>query len=676
MCGLSGIFSLSLAVSLCFAQRWDREGARSALEEARLLREQLSKVKEPSKDKYLSLIHTYKEVFRKDPHYSGSDDAICEAGEVYQEMGQKFGAMIYYRDAAKMYEFLLKDYGGSPRCADALLHLGELYSGPLDDEGAAQKAYDELRSKHKKSKAAQILKEREASKAAALKEAPKEVSAQESQPEPAPSENGSAHGATVQNIRHWTTSDYTRIIIDLDIQTRYTKTRLSSPDRIFFDIANAKLSKELLNKTFVVSDEFLKQVRVAQNRLDVVRVVLDFSAISDYSVFELYDPFRIVVDIHGVRTEKAKAESTTAAVVRATEPKEKAIQTANPSSGEGKRAQPGESKRSTNTAAKVADTPASTTQPKARDEKADLKVENLGTPASKPAASPEKSDAPQAPPQLAKAAKAKTEPPARPTSEKSLPLPKAADKTSLGSRTMTRVLGLKIGRIVIDPGHGGHDTGTIGRGGLMEKDLVLQVARDLKRLIEDKIGAEVVLTRNDDSFVSLEERTAIANQARADLFLSIHANSSTSRVTSGVETYYLDFAHNDAEREVAARENASTVRNVRDLQNLVRKIAQADKSAESRELAAILQRKLFGGARQLFPAARNRGVRSAPFVVLIGANMPSVLAEVAFISNPRDEKVLRQESNRAQLARALFAGIEGYMKTLGSEMARNRPGDD
>jgi N-acetylmuramoyl-L-alanine amidase len=255
-------------------------------------------------------------------------------------------------------------------------------------------------------------------------------------------------------------------------------------------------------------------------------------------------------------------------------------------------------------------------------------------------------------------------------------LPKTADPTSMGNRTMTRVLGLKIGRIVIDPGHGGHDTGTIGRGGMMEKDLVLQVAHDLKKLLAEKIGAEVVLTRNDDTFISLEERTAIANQARADLFISIHANSSSSRVTSGVETYYLNFARNDAEREVAARENASTVQNVRELQNLVRQIAQADKSAESREFAAILQKKLYGGARQLFPTAKNRGVRSAPFVVLIGANMPSVLAEVAFISNPRDEKVLKQESNRSQLAHALFAGIEGYMKTLGSEMARNRPGDE
>jgi N-acetylmuramoyl-L-alanine amidase len=254
--------------------------------------------------------------------------------------------------------------------------------------------------------------------------------------------------------------------------------------------------------------------------------------------------------------------------------------------------------------------------------------------------------------------------------------PKVAAPTSRGDRTLTRMLGLKISRIVLDPGHGGHDTGTIGPGGLAEKNLVLEVARDLRKLLEEKLGAEVVLTRNDDSFISLEERTAIANQHQADLFVSIHANSSNVRSISGVETYYLDFARSASEREVAARENATTVRNIRDLETLIKKIAQADKSSESRELAAIIQRKLYFGAQKLFPTARNRGVRSAPFVVLIGANMPSVLAEVAFISNPRDETLLRKGDNRERLAMALFAGIEGYMKTLGSEVAQNHSGSN
>jgi N-acetylmuramoyl-L-alanine amidase len=245
-----------------------------------------------------------------------------------------------------------------------------------------------------------------------------------------------------------------------------------------------------------------------------------------------------------------------------------------------------------------------------------------------------------------------------------------AAPTSYGSRTMTRVLGLKIGRIVLDPGHGGHDTGSVGKGGLKEKDLVLEVAYELQKLLEKRLGAEVVMTRSDDTFVPLEERTAMANQAQADLFVSIHANSSPARAATGVETYYLNFARTDEARELAARENATTARNVHDLEDMVKKIAAAEKSAESRELASILQQKLYGGAQRVFPGARNRGVRTAPFVVLIGANMPSVLAEVGFVSNPRDEKLLKKEAIRQQLVQALYSGIEGYMKTLGREVAQ------
>ena len=233
------------------------------------------------------------------------------------------------------------------------------------------------------------------------------------------------------------------------------------------------------------------------------------------------------------------------------------------------------------------------------------------------------------------------------------------------------MLGLKIGRIVLDPGHGGRDTGTIGPGGLMEKDLVLQIAKELQKLLEEKLGAQVIMTRSTDTYVSLEERTAIANQQQADLFVSIHANSSSYHSVSGVETYFLDFARTDSAREVAARENAASDRNIRDLQDMILKIAQADKLQESRELASIVQKNLFSGVRKIIPASQNRGVRSAPFVVLIGAHMPSVLAEVAFLSNPRDEKMLQKEVSRQSLAVALFQCIEGYMKTLGSAVAQN-----
>jgi N-acetylmuramoyl-L-alanine amidase len=265
---------------------------------------------------------------------------------------------------------------------------------------------------------------------------------------------------------------------------------------------------------------------------------------------------------------------------------------------------------------------------------------------------------------------AKTQPPSNETTPQVTPKP--VPLTSHGDHTFTRMLGLKIGRIVLDPGHGGHDQGTIGPKGLYEKDLVLSLAQELQRLLQEELGAEVILTRNDDTYIPLEERTAIANQHRADLFISIHANSSSIQSISGIETYYLDFAKTNAERDIAAKENASSSKTIGDLEDLIKKIAKADKSAESRELATHVQKKLYSGARKIIHATQNRGVRSAPFVVLIGANMPSILTEVAFISNPRDERLLNKLVNRKELAKALYSGIVAYMETLGIDMAHNQ----
>ncbi len=218
-----------------------------------------------------------------------------------------------------------------------------------------------------------------------------------------------------------------------------------------------------------------------------------------------------------------------------------------------------------------------------------------------------------------------------------------AQPTASGDRSLIRALGLKIGRIVIDPGHGGHDTGTIGPNGLEEKDLVLEVGRRLGKLLETRLGAEVVYTRKDDTFIPLETRTAIANQQRADLFISIHANSSGDPAARGVETYYLNFTSSPQALEVAARENAVSEKSIYELQDLVKKIALKEKIEESREFAGDVQESLHNGLAAKSPAIRNRGVKKAPFIVLIGANMPSILAEISFVSNPTDEHRLRNQ---------------------------------
>jgi N-acetylmuramoyl-L-alanine amidase len=238
---------------------------------------------------------------------------------------------------------------------------------------------------------------------------------------------------------------------------------------------------------------------------------------------------------------------------------------------------------------------------------------------------------------------------------------------------MIRALGLKIGTIIVDAGHGGHDTGTIGPRGLQEKDLTLDVALRLGNLLQSKLGANVVYTRKDDTFIPLETRTAVANQNQADLFISIHANSSPDTSARGVETYYLNFTSSADALEVAARENALSDTSIHELQDLVKKIALKDKIDESREFAADVQKSLWSGLAAKTPAIQNRGVRKAPFVVLIGANMPSILAEISFLSNPADERKLETPEYRQKIAEYMYRGITRYVNGLsGVKVAQNR----
>jgi N-acetylmuramoyl-L-alanine amidase/type II secretory pathway predicted ATPase ExeA len=230
---------------------------------------------------------------------------------------------------------------------------------------------------------------------------------------------------------------------------------------------------------------------------------------------------------------------------------------------------------------------------------------------------------------------------------------------------LSRQLGLKISRIAIDPGHGGYDTGTKGPRGLLEKDLCLDVAMRLGQLIEENIAeAEVIYTRKDDRHVSLEERTSIANAANADLFISIHANSSDSREARGVETYYLSLATSPRSRELATRENASAQSSLHDLSELVAKIAGNDKIAESRLLAVDIQNTLAQRLQLVSAGEKNRGVKQAPLVVLTGANMPAVLSEISFVSNASDESLLLESGQRQRVAEGLYRGIAAYLNGL------------
>jgi N-acetylmuramoyl-L-alanine amidase len=672
------IFLLMSIAAPGFAARWNSKAAAEAFEKAREMRAKIAQAADPSLEQYLACAKTYRSVQVNDPHYGRTPNAIYEEGIVYQEAADRFSKPEYYRRAAARFLFLVDDYAGSPNCPDALKRLGAIYSRYLNDEAAAENAFKRLDSQYGYSEKV-IQKMRTALPPAK----PPDSASQENATQMAKAsaeevvEGRTASATNVQNIRFWSTTEYTRVIVDMDSDAKYQRKRLSNPDRVYFDIANAKLNPALGGRSFAVrNDDRLSEVRVAQNKPGVVRVVLDLSGSSEFSVSELHDPFRLVIDLRSkaaaVRTPSSAAGA--AAVAKAP-------------AGLSQNARP--------IPAAVTELPAPEASPiKKREEPVQSKAKETAPPISPPATPDKLLAITEVPPPLSKEVKP-AKPPTLPQANRAIPrkeaappastgktpespktealsIPRQASPTSRGDRTLTRTLGLKVGRIVIDPGHGGHDTGSVGPDGLMEKDLVLALARNLKEMLEEKLGAEVFLTRDSDRFIPLEERTAIANTHKADLFISIHANSSRTRSTSGIETYYLDFAKTDAEREIAARENAMTDNNVRDLEDLVKKIAQADKSIESREFAAIVQKRLYSGMRKTLPKAKNRGVRSAPFIVLIGANMPSILAEVAFISNPKDERLLKKESTRESLVKALFEGIDGYMKTLGSDVVQNQ----
>jgi N-acetylmuramoyl-L-alanine amidase len=253
--------------------------------------------------------------------------------------------------------------------------------------------------------------------------------------------------------------------------------------------------------------------------------------------------------------------------------------------------------------------------------------------------------------------------PSLPTDPPAPSKPDTPSSTSRGEYSLARQLGLGVSRVVIDPGHGGHDPGAEANA-VAESELVLDVALRLEKLLKQQPGFEVVLTRRTDHYIALEERTGIANRENADLFLSIHANSSPNKETRGIETYYLNFASNASAEAVAARENASSGQAMHLLPDIVKAIATNDKLAESRELATVVQASLMRRVGSLNKSIKDLGVKQAPFVVLIGAKMPSVLAEISFLSNKTEASLLQQATHRERIAQALLDGILNYQASL------------
>lgn len=496
--------------------------------------------------------------------------------------------------------------------------------------------------------------------------------------------------ATIDSIQVQRADGVTKVVIAVTGVIDIKSDRIENPGRVFVDFLNSTpmlpgkqegLARKVM-QAIPVGDGVLRQIRVAENQKGVTRVVLDLAADNvEFHTVAQKSPNRLIVELKKKGTVPGEMRNplrdappsapvsapvsvlpTVSAVpegkipaMKAPEPKVPEMKFVEPAVGaSGRRVVTAEMilSRKPRTVAKASSfvmpaPPVLTSGVKLP--KADLTqfpYRNSGFQLRDPRVRP-----PAVTPVAKQAAQAQS--PAV-----------AAARMTAGRQSLTRVLGLKVGKVVIDAGHGGHDPGSIGPTGLMEKELVLDVAKRLGALVEERLGSEVIYTRSDDTFIPLEQRPAIANQAKADLFISIHANSSRISTATGVETYYLNFTTSPEALEVAARENASSERSVGDLTDLIKKIALKDKLDESREFASKVQTSMMSGTVKAGNRTKDRGVRKAPLVVLIGAGMPSVLAEIGFLSNPKEEALLKKPEYRQKLAESLFRGLSQYSGTL------------
>jgi N-acetylmuramoyl-L-alanine amidase len=651
------LLALALAVPLCLSARSDfKMEARQQFERAVRMRTTLEGTpqKQRSFVDYRATVAAYHKVYLISAQAEEVTPSLIAEAELYEEMGHLFDAK-YFQSAIDSYNFLLKQYPGSRFREQALYSIGLVQKDGLHQPDVAEATLKEYIRRFPKSDLASdarvalkdIAETREKAKAQALAQAQAAAQAQAQAQaklqaqakvqaaaatdafpelkgkvvEQQESENGTPH---VLDVKSWNTENSARIVVTLSDTIAFNAARIAAPDRVYFDMHRAKLTPDIAKKNWDVKDGLLKSLRLGQNKDGVVRLVLDVNGARDFSGYLLANPYRLVIDVHAKPIAASASEVANAAT-------------------------PASAASASGAATKNAK--AESDDPDAKPRAVAGETVSVNT-ESKPASAAKQSAA------KSKADNAKSAALVPPTESK---------PTRDGQRSLTRALGLKISRIVIDPGHGGHDTGTIGPHGLMEKDLCLDVALRLGHEIEEKLpGAVVIYTRKDDTFIPLEERTAIANEAKADLFISVHANSSHDAAARGIETYYLNFATSEESMAVAARENALAQSSLHDLQDIIKKIARNEKVEESKELASDIQDSLTHRLQLVSQDERNRGVKKAPFVVLIGANMPSVLSEISFISNPSDEKLLRKTDQRQRVADGLYRGIASYLDSLNS----------
>ncbi len=507
------------------------------------------------RNEWLRLAGRFKKIYRRSRDRDQGPDSLFMLARVYHDMYRRFKNPLDLGESIAYYEDIITFYSNNRLADDALFSIGRIYLDDKKDPDSARRRFTQVLSLYSDgdmapAAAGQLEKLRR------NQDTPRGIqTAPTIEPGNMKIKKGEATLAVLHPLRYWSTKNYTRVVIETDRKVEYRDRMLprtkTKPGRLFVDLIGCRMPPEFTD-VVPIDDGLLRRARSGQFNRDTVRVVLDAVSISDYKIFSLDNPFRVVIDVKG--------------------------------------------------------------------EKKDTGNSNL----------------------------ART----------------AATNGSPDSLSLLRQLGLGVKKIVIDPGHGGRDPGARGRGGLKEKDITLKVAKKLAIKLRQELGCKVILTRNRDVFIPLEERTAIANTTGGDLFISIHVNAAPTKRARGIETYVLDLARSKESMQVAARENASTTKQLSDLQTILMDLMQHTKVNESVKLAEYVQESMVKGLGRKYKKVVNLGVKRAPFIVLIGAEMPAILAEISFISNPTEARRLRSKAYINSVCDQLTTGISRYVNDL------------
>lgn len=558
------------------------------------------------------VVTDYEGVVRRFPTSGYSDNALLQAATLSQHLYARFGRAADRVAAQKYFDWLVREYPNSPLRRQAR---------------AAVRALETIvpAARAPATRAAAAMPARPAAGAPAQSPVPDRLIAATPA---AATVMAVPTVATLRAIDRTVLDSIVRITLALDRETPFSHEVLDGPPRAFVDLFGATAAEPLQDSVIRYEADAVRQVRVGR-RSGAVRVVLDLEGATPVSVFTLYNPYRVVIDAERPPAQRLTLTAATPAVT---------VPPAAPAPVVPVTIETGPDVRLVDERdANLSPRPA----PPDVDEFAPAVAPEITTPSPAPASEPVPARAPVVP---------------------AAPAPTVPAANTDGSFSLARQLGLGISRIVIDAGHGGHDPGTL-TSGTNEARVVLDVALRLEKLLV-KDGFDVVLTRRTDEFIPLEQRTAIANREGADLFLSIHANASRDPKARGIEVYYLSFASNPEAEAVAARENATSAGGMHTLPSIVRAIALNNKLDESRDLAAMVQQSLTARLSKTNAGMRNRGVKKAPFVVLIGAQMPSVLAEIGFITNRQDAALIRTPAYRQKIAESLQAAVVQYQRSL------------